>query len=72
MTEDTEEIVLDEEYQKELTKAIISIGQKNNVHPIKFVLATITAVQIICDYENLKLDDLLILLNDTESDKSLH
>jgi len=74
MNDDIEEIVLDEGFQKELTKAIIQVGQKNNAHPVQFVLATINAAQIICDHENLKLEDLLTLLNecDTEQNCNLH
>ena len=75
MSEDEqfEEIELDLDYQKNLTMSVVELGKSANAHPIKFVLAIISAAQIICEHENLQLEDLVALLNeDHETSSSLH
>lgn len=71
--EQFEEIELDLDYQKQLTVSIVELGKSQNAHPIKFVLAIVSAAQLICEHENIKLEDMLCLLDDeAEAAQHLH
>lgn len=68
MDEEICEVVLSSEEQRQIIKDILNVGLNGNIHTMKFIIALVQAFKIICEETNIKYDEVLAIMQDTEED----
>ena len=68
MDEEICEVILSSEEQRKIIKDILDVGLTGSLHPMKFIIALVQAFKIICEETNIKYDEVLAIMQDTEED----